>query len=49
MNIVIIILGVMFLCGVNVGKALAICSIIEGSLILLEAILKIVWKFDERP
>ena len=40
MNLVIIILGVLFLCGVNVGKPLAICAIVEGVLILILRIWK---------
>lgn len=44
MDLVIIILGIMFLCGVKVGKALAICAIIEGTLVLILSILK---KFKE--
>lgn len=44
MDLVIIVLGIMFLCGVKVGKALAICAIIEGALILILNILK---KFEE--
>lgn len=37
MNIVIIILGVLFLIGLPVGKALAICSIITGILLTIKA------------
>lgn len=44
MDLVIIVLGIMFLCGVKVGKALAICAIIEGVLVLILSILK---KFKE--
>lgn len=44
MDLVIIVLGIMFLCGVKVGKALAICAIIEGTLIIILNILK---KFKE--
>lgn len=40
MNYVIIILGILYLMGLNVGKALAICSIIEGLLIVLMSILE---------
>lgn len=40
MNLVIIVLGILFLCGVQVGKALAVCAIIEGALILCNTILK---------
>ena len=35
MDLVIVILGIMYLCGMSVGKALAICSIIEGLLVLI--------------
>lgn len=38
MNFVIIILGILFLAGLPVGKALAICAIIEGILITVVAI-----------
>ena len=38
MDIVLIILGILYLCGVSVGKALAICAIIEGVLVLIKAI-----------
>lgn len=34
MDIVIIILGIAFLVGAPVGKALAICAIVEGVLII---------------
>ena len=40
MDLVIIILGVLYLCGVKVGTALAICAIIEGLLILVNAIIR---------
>lgn len=40
MDLVIIILGVLYLCGVKVGTALAICSIIEGIFIIISAIIK---------
>lgn len=40
MAVVIIILGILYLCGLHVGKALAICSIIEGILVLILAILE---------
>lgn len=40
MDLVIIVLGILFLCGVKVGKALAICAIIEGVLVCVHAILK---------
>lgn len=36
MDLVIMILGVLYLCGVKVGTALAICSIIEGLLIVIK-------------
>ena len=41
MDIVLIILGILYLCGVGVGKALAICAIIEGILDFLKAISEI--------
>ena len=44
MDLEIIVLGIMFLCGVKVGKALAICAIIEGALVLILSILR---KFKE--
>lgn len=37
MNIVIIILGILFLIGLPVGKALAVCSIITGILLIIKA------------
>ena len=40
MDLVIIVLGILFLCGVKVGKALAFCAIVEGTLLFLTAILK---------
>lgn len=40
MDLVIIILGILFLAGMNVGKALAVCSIIEGVLVFIIGILK---------
>ena len=43
MDLVIIVLGVMFLCGAPVGKALAICSIIEGILVCFNTLYK-TWK-----
>lgn len=39
MDLVIIILGILYLCGVKVGMGLAICSIIEGSIIIIKTIL----------
>jgi hypothetical protein len=38
MNFVIIVLGILFLTGLPVGKALAICAIIEGILVTINAI-----------
>ena len=35
MDIVIIVLGILYLCGVKVGTALAVCSIIEGVLVFI--------------
>lgn len=40
MDLVIIILGVLYLCGVKVGTALAICAIIEGLLSIINAIIR---------
>ena len=40
MDLVLVILGVLYLCGVNVGKGLAICAIIEEILILIKAYLE---------
>lgn len=40
MDLAIIILGVLYLCGVKVGTALAICSIIEGIFIIISAIIR---------
>jgi len=40
MDLVIIVLGILFLCGVNVGKALAVCAIIEGVLVCVLSILR---------
>lgn len=39
MDVVIIILGILYLCGFNVGIALAICSIVEGALIFISALI----------
>jgi len=38
MDLVLIILGVLYLCGVSVGKGLAICAIIEGVLVFIKAL-----------
>ena len=40
MNLVIIVLGILYLCGVKVGILIAICAIIEGLLIIISAIIK---------
>ena len=40
MDLVIIILGILYLCGAKVGTALAICAIIEGVLIMVNAIIR---------
>ena len=40
MDLAIIILGVLYLCGVKVGTALTICAIIEGLFIIISAIIK---------
>lgn len=45
MDIALIVLGVLYLCGFHVGAGLAICAIIEGVLLMLTAILK---RFSER-
>lgn len=36
MDLVIIILGILYLCGAKVGTGLAICAIIEGVLICIK-------------
>lgn len=40
MDFVIIILGILYLCGLNVGKGLAICAIVEGVLVTISAIIR---------
>lgn len=45
MDIVIIILGILYLFGAHVGKGLAICAIIEGVWILFLGILKVIEKY----
>lgn len=40
MDLVIIVLGILYLIGFKVGTALAICSIVEGFLIALTAIIQ---------
>jgi len=40
MDVVLIILGILYLCGVSVGKGLAICAIIEGILVFIRALLE---------
>ena len=40
MDLAIIVLGILYLCGVKVGKARAICAIIEGLFIIISAIIK---------
>lgn len=45
MDLVIIVLGILYLIGLKVGTALAICSIIEGCLLLIISIAK---KFEEK-
>lgn len=47
MDLVIIVLGILYLCGLNVGKALAICAIIEGVLIFTKTVLEQVSKRKE--
>jgi len=44
MDVVVIILGILYLCGVNVGKGLAICAIVEGVLVFISAVLKAMGK-----
>lgn len=39
MDIVICILGILYLCGFHVGTGLAICAIIECGLLALSAVL----------
>ena len=41
MDIVLIVLGILYLCGVSVGKSLAICAIIEGILVFIKALSEI--------
>ena len=38
MDIVLVVLGILYLCGVSVGKGLAICAIIEGILVFINAL-----------
>lgn len=38
MDAVLVILGILYLCGMNVGKGLAICAIIEGILVFIGAL-----------
>ena len=38
MDIVLVILGILYLCGVSVGKGLAICAIMEGILVFINAL-----------
>lgn len=40
MDLVIIILGILYLCGLKIGTALAICAIIEGILVIINAIIR---------
>lgn len=40
MDLVIIILGILYLCGKNVGTGLAICAIVEGVLIFINEIIR---------
>lgn len=48
MDLVIVVLGILYLCGVGVGKALAICAIIEGVLIFIKAVLEAKQKKREK-
>ena len=41
MDVVLVILGILYLCGVSVGKSLAICAIIEGVLVFINALSEI--------
>lgn len=41
MDLVLIILGILYLCSVSVGKGLAICAIIEGILVFIKALSEI--------
>lgn len=41
MDLVLVVLGILYLCGVNVGKGLAICAIIEGVLVFIRALSEI--------
>ena len=47
MDIVIVVFGVLYLCGFNIGAPLAICSIVEGTLIFILNILKVIQKHRE--
>ena len=47
MDIVIVVFGVLYLCGFNIGVPLAICSIIEGILVCILNILKAIEKSKE--
>lgn len=38
MDLVLIILGILYLCGVSVGRGLAVCAIIEGVLVFIKAL-----------
>lgn len=38
MDLVILILSIVYLCGVNCGKALAICTIVEVFLLVIKKI-----------
>ena len=40
MDLVIIILGILYLCGAKVGTGLAICAIVEGVLVAINSILR---------
>ena len=41
MDLVLVVLGILYLCGVSVGKGLAICAIIEGILVFIHALSEI--------
>lgn len=47
MDIVIVVFGVLYLCGFDVGVPLAICSIVEGTLIFILNMVKAIQKSKE--
>ena len=40
MDLAIIVLGILYLCGVKIGTPPAICAVIEGLLLIISAIIK---------